>query len=688
MRTFVPERARPEAFISLPLASESGATRTRPFVARARKLRSDLRTPPARAIVVYAEKSRKAVALHVWRDRRPGHRRRHPSTVDRAPGGRRRAPARAADAGVERRGIGVPYAGVGAASGRPHPVPPRGSRGGEPRPRSAPEATPEPARERAKRPRGPRKPASTSRRGADGSARRQPDDRSRLVESVDIQGGTRHLLVRRDRRTANADRLRSVTTSSSLPLFGASNGEVYPFLHQHTHIPVIEGLGATREEYRAAAFALSSKDSAGNKVGTSWQSFDPGAWRELRIRPRRIVPPSGVELGYRRQRLLVRRRPPPPRSTLSRAPSTASYGGGPRRTLHFTAPSSAQPRSQLSRRACSTGRTSGGSLPRTSVGRRLPPSCWRSSDRITSHIELSLDVGIHAISSTTCSPCPAIRYVAGGALESDGHRVPRRRVPVLKSRVSHHASRHSRASAPSPSSPPAPVPREPGRPRALHLAGVGPGSCPDVPQDVLAPGLRWTRETATHGRQIGTRQGSICNRRTFASRLVGVFEHRGPGLLIDPSNPQASVIYAKLTALAPRFGGPQWPFSETAALRRDDTACVLAWGDRHGGRREAGDASAETDREPAAMTPPRSEEKRPAGGDDGIRPTMGPPGDDGHDRFVDEAGSRMPGSPHDAGHTKGRVDAGLRPARRGRIHRATEPGVAPHARVQRRRLST
>jgi hypothetical protein len=48
----------------------------------------------------------------------------------------------------------------------------------------------------------------------------------------------------------------------------------------------------------------------------------------------------------------------------------------------------------------------------------------------------------------------------------------------------------------------------------------------------------------------------------------------GPGLLIDPSNPAASVLYTKLTA-APPFGA-RMPFARSA-LDDATIACVLQW---------------------------------------------------------------------------------------------------------------
>jgi hypothetical protein len=58
------------------------------------------------------------------------------------------------------------------------------------------------------------------------------------------------------------------------------------------------------------------------------------------------------------------------------------------------------------------------------------------------------------------------------------------------------------------------------------------------------------------------------------SRLVGVKATEGSGLLIDPSDPMASVLYTKLTTVPP-FGSRMPLGGKT--LDDSTMACVLAW---------------------------------------------------------------------------------------------------------------
>jgi hypothetical protein len=178
------------------------------------------------------------------------------------------------------------------------------------------------------------------------------------------------------------------------------------------------------------------------------------------------------------------------------------------------------------------------------------------------------------------------------------------------------------------------------------------GSCPDVPQAVLLPDCA----TANCHSTADKMQGLDLQSPNVASRLVGVSSTEGPGLLIDPSNPQASVIYTKLTA-SPPFG-VRMPFSQPP-LADATTACVLAWvtAQVDGG---AGDASAsETDASAGDDAAPTEEAS--TGGDDGSSDD-GSSGDDASD----DASTPVvdAGSPHDAGHTKdgSTQDAGPRDA--------------------------
>ncbi len=70
-----------------------------------------------------------------------------------------------------------------------------------------------------------------------------------------------------------------------------ASGAVYPLAH--THIPFVRDFGITGEY--SQAFALASQDSAGNRVGTTWQSFDVGATERIAL-PQRLV--ANVSAGY------------------------------------------------------------------------------------------------------------------------------------------------------------------------------------------------------------------------------------------------------------------------------------------------------------------------------------------------------------------------------------------------------
>jgi hypothetical protein len=70
-----------------------------------------------------------------------------------------------------------------------------------------------------------------------------------------------------------------------------ASGVVYPLAP--THIPVVRDFGITGEY--GQAFALGSQDSAGNHVGTTWQSFDIGATERIAL-PQGLL--ANVSAGY------------------------------------------------------------------------------------------------------------------------------------------------------------------------------------------------------------------------------------------------------------------------------------------------------------------------------------------------------------------------------------------------------
>jgi hypothetical protein len=99
-------------------------------------------------------------------------------------------------------------------------------------------------------------------------------------------------------------------------------------------------------------------------------------------------------------------------------------------------------------------------------------------------------------------------------------------------------------------------------------AGAG-GSCPDV------PGMLAKTCTASTCHNASTKaQGLDLQSSDVAARLVGVPATEGAGVLIDPSTPTHSVLYAKLTENPP-FGA-RMPLGLTP-LDAPTLGCVLAW---------------------------------------------------------------------------------------------------------------
>ncbi len=102
------------------------------------------------------------------------------------------------------------------------------------------------------------------------------------------------------------------------------------------------------------------------------------------------------------------------------------------------------------------------------------------------------------------------------------------------------------------------------------MAALGEGgACPDIPLFFAA--------TCTASRchnASDEAQGLDLRSPGVTSRLVSVMATEGPGLLVDPSAPGASILYLKLTA-SPPFGA-QMPLGDKP-LPDATTACVLDW---------------------------------------------------------------------------------------------------------------
>jgi hypothetical protein len=76
----------------------------------------------------------------------------------------------------------------------------------------------------------------------------------------------------------------------------------------------------------------------------------------------------------------------------------------------------------------------------------------------------------------------------------------------------------------------------------------------------------------------------------LAARVVGVSAVGSPGVLVDPADPQASVLYRRVTSTTS-------PMPPTGALGADTTACILSWikGLASGGPSPAPDGSSGAD---------------------------------------------------------------------------------------------
>jgi hypothetical protein len=221
------------------------------------------------AIVVYGERSRKALVLHVWAIDARGS---GSALVDQEV--RLGAHASAGD------GADAAWSAVAAQ------FPPQ-----------AEEPPPPPAPVAAERPSTPSPAPASPAEGAAGSgdaaataaagAPRSPSTRATSIAilQASVEGGTRHF--------SYVDRLTPTLRPYDLfvaPLL-AIHGEVYPFTNMH--VPVVSGLGATGTYARA--IGLSSKDSQGDRVDTSWQSFDLGLRERLRLGDSFVL---GIDAGY------------------------------------------------------------------------------------------------------------------------------------------------------------------------------------------------------------------------------------------------------------------------------------------------------------------------------------------------------------------------------------------------------
>jgi hypothetical protein len=103
-------------------------------------------------------------------------------------------------------------------------------------------------------------------------------------------------------------------------------------------------------------------------------------------------------------------------------------------------------------------------------------------------------------------------------------------------------------------------------------AGAAPaaGPCGDVVTRIFVPSCGGT---GCHG-AVGAQQDLDLVSEGVAARVVGVPGVGCASLLADPANPEASLIYQKLSP-TPACGSPM-PLSRPA-LSDEDVACVLTW---------------------------------------------------------------------------------------------------------------
>jgi hypothetical protein len=348
------------------------------FIAHARAAQRSAHAD--RAVVVYAEKSKKGLLVHVWAIDAQGTGASPVDTdVHLAAGA---STSEAGDAAWD----------VVATQFFPAETSPPPASSAEPAPSVA---TPAPASQ------GPAAEGEASTRPQEPATTSSAVTRATSIALLEaaMQAGTRHFEY--------VDRL----TPSLRPydLFVAPmvavHGEAYPFVN--THLPVLGGLGAAGSYARA--FALSSKDSAGHEVGTSWQSFDLGLRERIGIGESFLLT---VQLGYGSNAFSFDT-PVATGTTLPSAQYKFLRGGLDGRFVHGALSVHAGA-SYLD--VLSTG-DFGTLFPRTTVSGI--DATVGASYAIAPRIELSLDV-VYTRFFYSLLPVPGDPYVAGGALDQMG----------------------------------------------------------------------------------------------------------------------------------------------------------------------------------------------------------------------------------------------------------------------------
>lgn len=106
--------------------------------------------------------------------------------------------------------------------------------------------------------------------------------------------------------------------------------------------------------------------------------------------------------------------------------------------------------------------------------------------------------------------------------------------------------------------------------RFQGLGDGGGGGCGDVPARIFVPACGGS---GCHGK-VGAQQGLDLESPGVAARVVGVRGTTCVGLLADPQNPAASLLYSKL--LDQPSCGSRMPLARPA-LSAADNDCVRAW---------------------------------------------------------------------------------------------------------------
>ncbi len=344
------------------------------FVARARAAARAAHADEA--VVVYAEKSRKV--LHVWAIEAQAA----SASLDQEV--RLGAGASAGDA------TDAAWSAVASAFPPKEPEPPAPVASDTP---SAPPAAAAPPEKDAPAATGDAAPSAPASSAAPSNPTRGT---SFAILELAMQGGTRHF--------SYVDRLTPSLRPYDLfaaPLF-AIHGEAYPF--KNVGVPVLSGLGATGSYARA--FALSSQDAAGNRVGTTWQAFDLGVRERLRLGDSFVV---GVDLGYGANDFTF----DAPVTTAAQLPSIQykMLRAGLDGRVGRGALSAHAAASYLD--VLSTG-DFGALFPRTTVGG--VEAALGISESVASSFEVSLDAAYTRFFYSLL-PQPGDPYVAGGALD-------------------------------------------------------------------------------------------------------------------------------------------------------------------------------------------------------------------------------------------------------------------------------